>query len=67
MKRAAASLLVLLGRIVVVIWPETVLLAAGAILLAVGSSFISPAGPWLVIGATFIGLGIMATYPQRSR
>lgn len=57
MKRAAIALRAL---IVDGIGIEGFLLAGGTAALAVGSSYLSPAGPWLVVGAVLLLLGIAA-------
>ncbi|MFZ9979561.1 MAG: hypothetical protein ACO3HN_06415 [Opitutales bacterium] len=47
------------------IGPEGALLLVGTVCLAVFSSFISPAGPWLVVGAMCVLAGIALALPQR--
>lgn len=37
---------------------EDALLVVGTITLAVGGSFISPAGPWIVVGLVCLALGL---------
>ena len=47
---------------------DLILIAVGTAALAVGSSFISPAGPWLVVGAVCLAIGIsVLAHNVRSR
>lgn len=55
MKRAAVALR---GLIVNGFGLEGVLLVAGTVALAIGAGYISPAGPWLAVGAVAILLGL---------
>lgn len=55
MKRAAVALR---GLIVNSVGLEGVLLLGGTIALAIGASYLSPAGPWLVVGGVGVLLGI---------
>lgn len=55
MKRAAVALR---GLIVNGFGLEGVLLVAGTIALAIGASYLSPAGPWIVVGTVAVLLGL---------
>ena len=66
MKRAAGALYDLISDIADSIDVEGAFLLLGAALLAVGSSYISPAGPWLVLGAVSLALGIALAVPSKS-
>lgn len=44
---------------------EGLLLLVGTLLLAVGSSYLSPAGPWLVVGIVALVLGLALAIPVR--
>lgn len=63
MKRAAQALAVFLDRVVGV---EGAFLLLGTILLAVGSGFLTPAGPWFVIGGISLAIGLALAMPRRS-
>ncbi|HUW17423.1 MAG TPA: hypothetical protein VMW94_10125 [Actinomycetes bacterium] len=55
-------------RLVEILWPETLFILVGTVLLAAGASFISPAGPYIVTGAVALSVGVALTLaPQRSR
>ena len=55
-------------RLLIALWPEGVFIVVGTGLLAVGASFISTAGPWLVTGAIVLAAGLALTLaPNRSR
>ena len=66
MKRAAGALFRLTSDIADSIGPEGAFLLLGAALLAIGSSYISAAGPWLVLGAVSLALGIALAVPSKS-
>ena len=66
MKRAASAIGSMLTRIVLGVGLEGAFLLAGTALLAAGSSFVSPAGPWIVVGAACTIAGIALTLPRRT-
>ena len=51
MKRAAVAIRSLTAFIAAGIGREGAFLIGGTIALAVGSTFLSPAGPWIVVGS----------------
>lgn len=59
MKRAVVALADAIGL-------EGAFLLIGTALLAVGTSYITPAGPWLVVGAVALALGLALAVPRRS-
>ena len=67
MKQAAVAVRSLLGRIAAGVGLEGGFLAVGGILLAVGASYLSPAGPWLVLGFLCVVIGIAVAVPSRSK
>lgn len=66
MKRGAVALYSLVARLAADIGAEGAFLAAGTALLAIGASYVSPAGPWLVIGVVCLGTGVALTVPRRT-
>ena len=65
MKAAAVAVFGLLSQIGSAIGLEGAFLVIGTIALSVGSAFIHPAGPWLVIGIMCILAGIALAVPGR--
>lgn len=66
MKRAAVALRSILLALARGLGLEGSFLAVGTILAAVGASYISPAGPWLVIGTVCIVAGLALAVPRRT-
>jgi hypothetical protein len=64
MRQAAVALRSLLSRIAAGVGLEGGFLALGGLLLAVGASFLSPAGPWLVLGGLCAFIGIALAVPR---
>lgn len=64
MKRTAYALSAYLGSVVGL---EGLFLIVGTILLAIGSSYVSPVGPWLVVGGMCVLAGFALAVPQRTR
>jgi hypothetical protein len=62
--RPVSALRSLLIRFFRAVGLEGAFLAAGTAALAVGSSFFSPAGPWLVVGAVGVLLGLALAVPR---
>lgn len=52
-------------RLIAAVWPEGAFLLAGTVLVAVGATYISPAGPWLVVGVISLAIGIALALPTR--
>lgn len=52
-------------RLLAAVWPEGVFLFAGTVLVAVGATYISPAGPWFVVGAVALVIGTLLAMPAR--
>ena len=67
MKRAAISIRALVVRLVAGVGLEGGFLLVGTALLAVGSSFISAIGPWIVTGIMCILAGIALAIPERRK
>lgn len=67
MKKGALAVRLHIARLAAGVGLEGGFLLIGAILLAVGSSFISPAGPWLVLGGLCVLVGIALAVPARSK
>ncbi len=65
MTRAAAALRALLADVASGLGAEGAFLALGTILVAVGASYLSPAGPWIVTGAVSLALGIALAVPRK--
>ena len=63
MKRAAIALRAFLARTV---GAEGAFLLLGTVTLAVGASWLHPAGPWLVVGGMSLLVGLALALPQRS-
>lgn len=63
MKRAAAVLRLFLMADVGL---EGGFLGIGIVCLAVASSYLSPAGPWAVVGAGSVLVGILLAIPRRA-
>jgi hypothetical protein len=64
-KRAAGALRQLVGRVAGSIGLEGTFLVTGTVLLAVASTYLSPAGPWAVVGAVSLVLGLALAVPTR--
>lgn len=65
MKRAAVALAGLVSTIAGGIGLEGAFLATGTALVAVGSSYFSAAGPWIVVGAVVLLTGFALALPRR--
>ena len=65
MKIAVASLRGHVIAVISAVGLEGWLLLLGTGLVAVGSSYISPAGPWIVVGAVALLLGLALAVPVR--
>ena len=65
MKRAAVALRSTIARLVAAVGLEGAFLLAGTVLLAVGTSYIHPAGPLVVVGSMCILAGIALAVPTR--
>lgn len=63
MKRAA---LVLRAFLVSEVGIEGLFLALGTACLAIASAFVSPAGPWAVIGVMALVVGLLMAVPRRA-
>jgi len=59
---ALRDLLVWLGKSVDM---EGAFLLAGTALLAIGSTYLNPAGPWIVVGGVALILGLALAVPTR--
>ena len=66
MRRATAALRALLVVLALAIGPEGAFVIGGTAALAIGASFISPAGPWFVVGVVGLLLGVALALPRRS-
>lgn len=66
MRRATESLRVLLSNVVRSTGIEGAFLIAGTALLAIGAGYISPAGPFLTVGAVSLLAGIALAMPKTS-
>ena len=66
MKRAAGALYDAMSGIAASIGAEGAFLIVGTALLAIGSGYLHPAGPWLVVGAVSLALGIALAVPGKS-
>jgi hypothetical protein len=66
-RRATVALAASLSRLGSKVGLEGAFLLAGAALLAVGASYIHPAGPYLVTGGLAVMAGIALALPARSR
>lgn len=67
MKHATVALRSLLGLVAASVGLEGALLVAGTAVLAAGSGIIHPAGPYLVVGAVCLLLGLaLAVHPRRA-
>lgn len=66
MKRAAIALRDLVGKLASAIGLEGSFLGAGTALLAVGSTYVNPAGPWFVVGGACLLAGIALALPRRA-
>jgi len=67
MKRAAVALRSLLARAADSVGLEGFFIVVGTGVLAYGSSFIVPFGPYLVVGVMCILAGIALAIPERRR
>lgn len=65
MKRAAIALRRLLFSVARGVGMEGTFLLAGTAALAVGASYFSPAGPWLVVGIVALLIGLALAMPRR--
>ena len=65
MKRAAVALRILASAIASAVGLEGAFLLTGTVLLAVGSSFISPIGPYFVVGGACVLAGLALAVPPR--
>ncbi|HKI95471.1 MAG TPA: hypothetical protein VJ992_09290 [Gemmatimonadales bacterium] len=64
MRRAAVAVGRLASGLASAVGLEGAFLAAGAVLLAVGSYFVNPAGPFFVIGIICLLVAYALTVPQ---
>jgi hypothetical protein len=64
-KATAVAVFGLMSRIGSAVGIEGALLLIGTIALSIGSAFISPAGPWVVVGIMCILAGIALALPGR--
>jgi hypothetical protein len=62
-KHAAGSLAVLVRRAARATGAEGAFLIVGTALLAVGASYVSPAGPWVVVGVVALLIGFALALP----
>lgn len=53
----------LVSRIAAAVGLEGALLLLGTALIAIGTSYISPAGPWIVTGAVILLVAIALAWP----
>lgn len=65
MKPAVALLRSSMLTLVAAVGLEGWFLVVGTLMVAVGASFISPAGPWLVVGGVALLLGLALAVPVR--
>lgn len=65
MKRAALALRGLLLVLATAVGLEGTFLIIGTACLAVGASYIAPAGPWFVVGGMAVLAGLALAIPQR--
>lgn len=65
MKQAALALQAIVARLFASVGLEGAFLLAGTALLAIGSGYLSPAGPLFVIGAMCVLAGLALAVPQR--
>lgn len=65
MKTATVALADFLSRIAAAVGIEGAFLLAGTVFLAVGASYVSPAGPFLVVGFMSVLAGIALALPRR--
>jgi hypothetical protein len=65
MKAATRALRNLLGRLAKSVGMEGTFLLIGTALLAVGSAYLNPAGPWVVVGSVSLILGLATAVPVR--
>lgn len=65
MKQAAAALQLHLRRFAASVGLEGTFLLVGTVLLAAGAAYLSPAGPWLVVGGVSLILGLALAVPVR--
>lgn len=63
--RAARALRALLRRLALAIGLEGAFLAGGTAALAVGASYLHPAGPWFVVGGVAVLVGLALAVPTR--
>lgn len=65
MKRATIALRSLLARIAAGVGLEGTFLLIATVTGAVGASYLSPAGPWLVVAGVSLLVGLALTLPTR--
>ncbi len=64
MRRAVRRWREVLFRMADDVGPEGAFVGGGALLLAIGTSYLSPAGPWLVLGSLFTMIGLALAVPK---
>jgi hypothetical protein len=64
MKHAATRLATRLLRASDAIGFEGATIAVGTVLLAIGAGYLSPAGPWLVVGTVLFLIGLVLALPE---
>lgn len=52
-------------RLLSAVGPDGAFLSAGTACLATAASFVSPAGPWFVVGVALIAVGVLYALPVR--
>lgn len=65
MKRAATAISILAARFAAAVGLEGTFLVTGTVLLSIASTYVSPAGPLVVVGAMCILAGLALALPQR--
>jgi len=65
MRATAVAVFGLLSRLGSAVGIEGALLLIGTVALSIGSSFFTPAGPWVVVGIMCILAGIALAVPGR--
>ena len=64
--KTAAALSALIARLAAAVGLEGAFLLAGTVLLAAAASYVSPAGPFFVVGFMCILAGIALAIPRRA-
>lgn len=64
-KRTALAVRSLLGAVAGAVGLEGAFLAAGTVMLAVAAGYVTPAGPFVVVGSMCILAGIALALPAR--